>query len=199
MGFSHELCALNYEPACSIDNLYQGPVVLVSRDGGSSWNTAVDNNLNGRDIRSVSVDSSNPDIVYAATDMGVYKTTNAGDSWSVLPSIASNSSAYAVALNPSNANNLLVSIDRDGLYQSTDGGQTWKNASAGMEPNGSISTILFDPSHQNVVYVSDFLSWRLQIHRFRKYLDQDQFRSALQGYLSHRDLCQWEPPLRGIQ
>lgn len=158
VGFSHELCALNHEPACSIDNSYQGPVMMVSSDGGSSWNSAVDNTLMGRDIRSVSVDSFNPDIAYAATDLGVYKTVNAGDSWTELTAPTSNSSAYAVAVDPGNSNQILVSIDRDGLYRSTDGGQTWKNASAGLEPNGSVSTILFDPSQNGVVYVSDFLS-----------------------------------------
>jgi len=158
VGFSHELCALNHEPDCSIDNRYQGPVMLVSSDGGSSWDTAVDNNLKGRDIRSIAVDRVDPNIVYAATDLGIYKTINAGGTWTALTVPTSNPSAYAVAVDPGDSNTLLASIDRGGLYQSTDGGQTWKNASAGLEPNGSISAIIFDPSNNDLVYVSDFLS-----------------------------------------
>ena len=114
--------------------------------------------LKGRDIRAVSVDSANAEIAYAATDQGLYQTTNGGDTWTELPVPGANPSAYAVAVDPGDLKHLLVSIDRDALYQTTDGGQTWMKISAGLEPNGSISAILFDPAHQDLVYVSDLLS-----------------------------------------
>jgi len=158
VGFSHELCALNHERSCMMDNAYVGPVFLVSRDGGTTWDTAVDDDLEGRDIRHVSVDSLDADIAYVASDVGVYRTTNAGSDWTSLPAPSNQASVYAVAVDPSDSQHLLISIDRDGIYQSTDGGMTWKNSSAGMELNSSVSDIVFAPSDQSVVYASDLLS-----------------------------------------
>ena len=39
-----------------------------------------------------------------------------------------------------------------------DGGQTWQSAYAGLEPNGSIHVLLFDPSDPQVVYAADHFS-----------------------------------------
>lgn len=158
VGFSHELCSLNHEPNCMDDYRYSGPGFMISRDGGASWKTVADASLKGRDIRDVAVDPTDEDIVYLSTDLGVFKTNNAGESWEELPSPAQFASAYALAVDPADPSRLLVGIDRDGVYHSVDSGQTWKNTSAGMEPNSSISAFVFDPVNNGVVYASDILS-----------------------------------------
>jgi photosystem II stability/assembly factor-like uncharacterized protein len=158
VGFSYELCALYQEIGCMNDYSYVGPGFMVSRNGGTSWEIAVDAGLKGRDIRYVAVDPADADLVYVATDLGIYASQNAGGNWVELPAPSQPASAYAVAVDPSNSSRLLVSIDRDGVYLSEDGGQTWKSSSAGMEPNASVSAIAFDPANSRVVYVSDLLS-----------------------------------------
>ena len=158
VGFSHELCALNHEPNCTAENQYTGPVLMVSQDGGNSWTRTADANLADRDIRDLAVDPTNEDIVYAASDLGVFKSENGGKNWAELPAVSQETSTYSIAVDPANPQHVLIGVDRDGAYQSLDGGMTWKNASAGMEPNGSVSAIVFDPANPMVVYASDFLS-----------------------------------------
>ncbi len=157
-GYSHELCALYQELGCTNDPLVNGPGLMVSKDGGKTWNNAGDGNVQGRDIRSLAVDPENADIVYAASDQGIFKTANGGKSWQKLPLPTMTESTYAVAVDPWNSDHLLASIDREGLYASSDGGRNWLNVSAGMESNGSISDIVFDPQRPEVVFASDFLS-----------------------------------------
>ncbi|EAY24615.1 BNR/Asp-box repeat domain protein [Microscilla marina ATCC 23134] len=59
--------------------------VMKSTDGGATWNTT---GLNwqmsqGRQISVLLIHPNNPDILVAATSEGIYKTTNAGASWSL--------------------------------------------------------------------------------------------------------------------
>ena len=53
---------------------------------------------------------------------------------------------------------VLGGVDGLGVYVSTDGGQTWQEGVAGLEPNGSLHDILFDPTNPQVVYTSDYRS-----------------------------------------
>ena len=158
VGFSHELCALNHEPGCMSEYRYKGPGFMVSKDGGASWEIAVDGGLEGRDVRDVAVDPENPDVVYVTTDIGIYKSTNAGASWQELSFPSQSVSAYAISIDPRAPSHLLVGIDRDSLYRSENGGDTWQNSGAGMEPNGSVSSIVFDPVNDGIIYASDILS-----------------------------------------
>jgi len=157
-GYSHELCKEAHEPGCLIDNPFEGPGLIVSRNGGESWQIASGNGLDRKGIRDIAVDAANADIVYISTENGVLKSLDAGENWDILTLPREQASAYAIAVDPSNPAHLLVGIDRDSIYKSDDGGNTWQNAGAGMEPNSSISAIVFDPVNSGTVYASDLLS-----------------------------------------
>ncbi len=157
-GYSQELCKSAHEPGCMNDNPFEGPGLIVSRDGGETWDVSAGSGLNRKDIRDVAVDPQNADIVYVSTENGVLRTINAGDTWTELPLPTESASAYAIAIDPANPSRILVGIDRDSIYKSEDGGATWQNAGAGMEPNSSLSEIIFDPVNIGTVYASDLLS-----------------------------------------
>jgi hypothetical protein len=46
----------------------------------------------------------------------------------------------------------------DGLFKSADGGATWKQSSAGMDPNEPIFALVVDPVHTHVVYAGSLRS-----------------------------------------
>jgi photosystem II stability/assembly factor-like uncharacterized protein len=50
---------------------------------------------------------------------------------------------------------VLAGIEGLGIYASSNGGTTWQPAYAGLEPNGSLHDILFDPADGSVAYCSD--------------------------------------------
>jgi photosystem II stability/assembly factor-like uncharacterized protein len=142
--------------------------VIVSRDNGQTWALAGEALLNAT-VAELAVDRTNPQIVYAAaTEAGLYKTVDAGQTWNRIDfggvvdvSIADSDMvwtldyAQAVTIDPSNTQHVLVSIHLLGIYASYDGGASWQAAYAGLEPNGSVHDIVFDPVNPQVVYASD--------------------------------------------
>lgn len=93
---------------------------------------------------------------------GVWKTTNAGTTWTpIFDSEGSYSIGY-LALDPSNPltiwvgtgeNNSQRSIGYgDGVYKSTDGGRSWKNM--GLKASNHIGKVVIDPRKTDVVYVA---------------------------------------------
>ena len=169
--------------AAWLRNRYQGPVMLVSSDGGSSWNSAVDDNLEGRDIRAVSVDSANAEIAYAATDQGLYQTTNGGDTWTELPVPAANSSAYAVAVDPGDSNHLLVSIDRDATVPDHRRRPDLDENKCGSGAKWIYICYFVRSCPSGPGICERFAEWRLPLGRFWQQLDQDQHRPSFEGDL----------------
>ena len=57
--------------------------VFHTTDGGETW-TNVTGNLPDVPVNSVQLDPSNPQVLYAGTDVGVYTTTDGGHTWAKL-------------------------------------------------------------------------------------------------------------------
>ncbi|HET9275645.1 MAG TPA: hypothetical protein VFN96_06220 [Gemmatimonadales bacterium] len=93
---------------------------------------------------------------------GVWKTVNAGTTWTPLFDGQASYSIGTVALDPSSPltvwvgsgeNNSQRSVGfGDGIYRSTDGGRSWTNL--GLKGSGHIGKILVHPTDSRVVYVS---------------------------------------------
>jgi photosystem II stability/assembly factor-like uncharacterized protein len=116
----------------------------------------------GGRISAVSGAIGQPGVFYAGMpNGGVWKTTSAGETWyPIFDSIKSVSSVGAVAVAPSDPSVVYVGTGDmdsfldgtgDGLYKSTDAGQTWRHI--GLEETGQIPAILVDPRDANAVLV----------------------------------------------
>ncbi|HVX39368.1 MAG TPA: hypothetical protein VHB25_07310 [Gemmatimonadaceae bacterium] len=102
-------------------------------------------------------------VIYAgAATGGVWKSTNAGVTWTPVFDSVRTGSVGAIAVAPSDpdvvwvgtgeANNMRSSSWGTGVYKSTDGGKTWSKA---MLPESQhIGRIVIDPRDPNVVYVA---------------------------------------------
>jgi photosystem II stability/assembly factor-like uncharacterized protein len=70
-------------------------------------------------------------IVYAATSGGMWKSTNGGDSFVLLPNLTS--VPQAVAIDPTDTSgNTLYAGTSGGVFKSTDGGGTWAAQNSGL-------------------------------------------------------------------
>jgi photosystem II stability/assembly factor-like uncharacterized protein len=93
---------------------------------------------------------------------GVYKTTNAGTTFTTVFDNEGTGSVGAIAIAPTDANLVWVGTGEgnnrqssswgDGIYKSTDGGRTWKNM--GLKTSKQIAKVIVDPMDFNVVYVA---------------------------------------------
>ena len=98
----------------------------------------------------------------AVASGGVWKTTNAGTTWTPIFDREGSYSIGCVTVDPTNANVLWVGTGEnnsqrsvgygDGVYKSLDGGKTWKNV--GLKTSEHIGKIIIDPHNSEVVYVS---------------------------------------------
>ena len=106
---------------------------------------------------------SDPTTFYVAmATAGVYKTTNAGTTFTPVFDNEGTGSVGAIAIAPTDANLVWVGTGEannrqssswgDGVYKSTDGGRTWKNM--GLRDTKQIARIIVDPVDFNVVYVA---------------------------------------------
>jgi photosystem II stability/assembly factor-like uncharacterized protein len=138
----------------------QGAGVLLSQDGGTTWDRAVDENLQEMCVIDLAVAPNDIQTVYAATAAGLYKTTDGGTTWvtSTIQGVPAGTTVRAVAVSPTDAQRVLAGVEGLGVYVSADGEQSWQAGYAGLEPNGSLHDIVFDPTNTQVAYASDHSS-----------------------------------------
>ena len=98
----------------------------------------------------------------AVASGGVWKTENAGITWSPIFDNEGSYSIGTVVLDPKNPNVVWVGTGEnnsqrsvgygDGVYRSEDGGKSWKNL--GLKNSEHIGKIVIDPRDSNIVYVA---------------------------------------------
>ena len=109
------------------------------------------------------VDPKNPAKYFVAVASGgVWKTINAGNTWTPVFDNEGSYSIGAIVLDPKNPlvvwvgtgeNNSQRSVSYgNGVYKSEDGGRTWKNV--GLKTSEHIGRIAIDPKDSNIVYVA---------------------------------------------
>jgi photosystem II stability/assembly factor-like uncharacterized protein len=114
-------------------------------------------------ISSLAVHPKNRGWYYvSAASGGVWKTTNAGTTWSPVFDNEGSYSIGQVVLDPKNPDVVWVGTGEnnsqrsvgfgDGVYRSDDAGKSWKKV--GLEKSEHIGKILLDPRDSNTVYVA---------------------------------------------
>jgi hypothetical protein len=128
-----------------------GGDVFKSVDGGATW-TGSSNGLTDARVHALAVDPSTPSMVYAGTrTAGLFKTTNAGVSWSA--TALANVFISALAIDPVNPSTIYAGTDASGLYKSTNGGTSWTPVNNGLVTS-AIHNILINASTPSTVYVT---------------------------------------------
>jgi photosystem II stability/assembly factor-like uncharacterized protein len=139
--------------------------VWRSTDLGVSWTPLSD--FEPRiNIGALAIDQSNPEVIYAGTGepipggygrkngspfydgVGVLRSSDAGEHWTLLPWPANSSAVYRVALHPNSSDTLLVAT-KDKLWKSTDAGQSWSNSLSGV-----ITDVLYKPGDPATVFAA---------------------------------------------
>jgi len=118
--------------------------------------------LSGR-ISDIVTHPDNESVWYVATGSGgVWKTENAGTTWKPIFDDQVSYSTGCITLDPSNPEIVWLGTGEnvggrhvaygDGIYKSTDGGNSWKNM--GLKNSEHISEIIVHPNDSNIVWVA---------------------------------------------
>jgi photosystem II stability/assembly factor-like uncharacterized protein len=149
--------------------------VWKSENQGTSWTPVFDDQrVSG--IGAVAIDPENPDIVWVGTGegnprnsagvgAGVYRTTDGGESWTLL-GLQATERIHRIILHPTNPNIAYVGamgpawsdgLER-GVFMTTDAGETWQNTLF-INARTGVSDLVMDPSDPDRLYAG---MWEFQ-------------------------------------
>ena len=156
--------------------------VFRTRDGGRTWEKVlfVSDSTGASDVE---FQPGNPDVLYAvmwrgerkpwtiisgAREGGVYKSTDAGNSWTKLAGglpteLVGKGNVAVTAANPNRVYLLYEAKPGGGLYRSEDAGATWTLVNATpaiIQRPFYYTTIAADPTNADVVYVGAEGFWK---------------------------------------
>ncbi|MEO0724714.1 MAG: glycosyl hydrolase [Bacteroidota bacterium] len=147
-----------------------GGGVWKTIDAGLSWKNISDGYFNVGSIGAIAVASSDPNVIYVGTGEhairgvmtshgdGVYKSTDAGKSWTYL-GLEKSRHIADIQIHPDNPDHLYVAVqgaahgptvDR-GIYRSLDGGKSWEHLFFINESTGA-ADLSMDPTNPRILY-----------------------------------------------
>ncbi|MDQ2817160.1 MAG: glycoside hydrolase [Candidatus Eremiobacteraeota bacterium] len=142
--------------------------VWKSTDYGQVWTPLFDAQPTGS-VGAIAIAPSNPNIIYAGSGEGlrrpdlsvgdgIYKSTDGGLTWQHL-GLRDGQQIGLILVDPKDENRVLVAVlghpygpnAQRGVFQSSDGGQTWQKVLYQDENTGAID-LAFDPDNSNRIY-----------------------------------------------
>lgn len=153
-------------------------VILKSTNGGTSWTTKLDQPTANASVfnqrhgaKEIVISKSNPNTMYAGyayqffysnpdgtnfpNSFGVYKSTDAGETWTQSGTIGiagTNLNITALAVHSTNENSVYIGLRGDGLFHSTDGGANWTNIGQGIPDQTIHGVVLAD--NNSIIYAA---------------------------------------------
>ena len=127
--------------------------IYKSVDSGNSWKHISSGLPVGeRNINTVAVHPTEPSILYAGTGGGVFKSTNAGESWTntaVDEDRIRRMNGYALVIDPITPDVIYTTGINRANFKSIDGGNTWKQIGSAT---GDIGSLVIHQTMPNIIY-----------------------------------------------
>ncbi len=118
-----------------------GQGVWRSDDGGETFQRRSAGMFMEAEVRALTRHPSDPAVLYAGTDGGLYRTLDRGEHWSRIPGPfdpgdgwPSGIAIWSLLVHPRNPDLLFVGACPSALYRSEDGGATWDKLNAALSP-----------------------------------------------------------------
>ena len=146
--------------------------VWKTKNSGTTW-IPIFENYGSYSIGTITMDPKNPNILWLGTGEnnsqrsvgfgdGIYKSVDGGNSW-VNMGLKTSEHIAKIIVDPKNSKNIYVAAQgplwrsggQRGLYNSIDGGMTWKRILHVSDDTG-ISDVVMDHNNNNIMYASTY-------------------------------------------
>jgi len=186
--------------------------VWKTTDFGNTWNPIFDDQPTGS-VGALAVAPSDPNIIYAgsgeglqrpdlATGDGVYKSTDAGKTWTHLQNLRDAQQITAILVDPRDPSRVFVAAQghpygpsaERGVFRSTDGGQSFQKVLYKDENTGA-ADLAFDPANPQTIYA---VLWAARVAPW-EIRSGESFISAGSGLFKSTDGgSHWQPLTKGL-
>jgi photosystem II stability/assembly factor-like uncharacterized protein len=125
----------------------------ISHDRGKTWTTV--EAMKGHSIRTFAQAPSNPKLLFTGSLEGVFRSTDAGATWTQISPPASQEihEVESLAVDPVDPN-IVYAGTWHLPWKTTDGGKNWHNIKQGLIDDSDVFSIIIDPAQPSVVYTS---------------------------------------------
>lgn len=105
-----------------------------STNGGKNWIDISRGDTLREGVVSIAIDPGNSNIIYAGTAMNgrLWKTTDAGDTWTLTGLGETSQMINDILINPINSQIIFAGISEIGIWKTEDGGNTWFQYNNGL-------------------------------------------------------------------
>ena len=130
-------------------------IFFKTTTAGSIWSN--NNAAPTEGLSSLAVAPTDPNTIYAGSSKGVYRSTDAGATWTKTSTANLPESVPIIGLAVDPNNSSIVYAGSVGLFKTTDGGNSWNPVNLPPPSNINLGigvrTIVFDPSTPTTIYV----------------------------------------------
>src|ERR1700674_1435625 len=186
--------------------------VWKTTDFGNIWNPIFDDQPAGS-VGALAVAPSDPNIIYVgsgeglqrpdlATGDGIYKSTDAGKSWTHLQNLRDAQQITAILIDPKDPNRVFVAAEghpygpnaERGVFRSTDGGQTFQKVLYKDENTGA-ADLAFDPTNPQTIYA---VLWTARVAPWEVRSGESIYIAGSGLYKSTDGGDTWKPLTKGL-
>ncbi len=170
-----------------------GQGVMMSHDDGESWTRASVRLGMHSDaiVKTLVAEPRSPGVIYAGTDLGLYRSDDGGAMWRLLDTPMNGSMVWSVAVDPVDPRVMFAGVgtpSKPGIYRSTDGGTIWAQLPVEIAaecPNVGIprpTGIAVDPTDHRSVWVG------LEVDGVRHSRDGGETWTRINGQIPNPDV-----------
>ena len=170
-----------------------GQGVMTSTDDGESWTRASVRQGMHSDciVRALLPDPRRPEVVYAGTDMGLYRSDDRGLQWRPLDNPMKGSMVWSLAIDPVEPSVMFAGTgtpSKPGIHRTTDDAKSWQQLSVDIAaecPNVGIprpTGIAIDPTDHRHVWVG------LEVDGVRHSADGGETWTKVNGQIPNQDV-----------
>ena len=130
-----------------------GGGLWVSHDGGRSWSESA--GMRGQAIHAFVQSQSDPEMLFAGTLEGVFRSTDSGITWKEISPAGSREihELASLAVDPADPNIIYVGTWHL-PWKTTDGGKTWHSIKRGLIVDSDVFSMVIDPERTRTMYLS---------------------------------------------